>query len=261
MADTGLEMQPDRVEKLGPFIGVFTPSVLTILGVILYLRTGWVVGNVGLPRALLIVTIANAIPLLTSLSVSAVSTNMRVRAGGAYYIISRSLGLEIGAAIGIPLFLAQALSVTLYAFGLAESLRYVWPDVEIVPVAAGTVVVVALLAGRGASLALRLQLPIVAAIGASLGALAIGVSGRAPDIGEVAAGIEGGESFWVVFAVFFPAVTGIMAGISLSGDLRDPQRSIPRGTLAAVLTGFAVYLAVPVLLAVAATSQELVDNE
>ncbi|MBT8249897.1 MAG: Na-K-Cl cotransporter [Acidimicrobiia bacterium] len=261
MADTGLEMQPDRVEKLGPFIGVFTPSVLTILGVILYLRTGWVVGNVGLPRALLIVTIANAITLLTSLSVSAVSTNMRVRAGGAYYIISRSLGLEIGAAIGIPLFLAQALSVTLYAFGLAESLRYVWPDVEIVPVAAGTVVVVALLAGRGASLALRLQLPIVAAIGASLGALAIGVSGRAPDIGEVAAGIEGGESFWVVFAVFFPAVTGIMAGISLSGDLRDPQRSIPRGTLAAVLTGFAVYLAVPVLLAVAATSQELVDNE
>ncbi len=111
MADTGLEIQPDRVEKLGPFIGVFTPSVLTILGVILYLRTGWVVGNVGLPRALLIVTIANAITLLTSLSVSAVSTNMRVRAGGAYYIISRSLGLEIGAAIGIPLFLAQALSV------------------------------------------------------------------------------------------------------------------------------------------------------
>ncbi len=261
MAEHGLVAQPARAAKLGPFIGVFTPSILTILGVILYLRTGWVVGNVGLPRALLIVVIANAITVLTSLSVSSVATNMRVRAGGAYYIISRSLGLEIGAAIGIPLFLAQALSVTLYAFGLAESLRYVWPDVDIVPVAAGTVVVVALLAGRGAGLALRLQLPIVAAIGASLGALAIGVVGRAPDISEVAAGIPGGEPFWVVFAVFFPAVTGIMAGISLSGDLRDPQRSIPRGTLAAVLAGFAVYLVVPVLLAVAATSDELVENE
>ena len=63
-------------EKLGAFIGVFTPSILTILGVILYLRTGWVVGNVGLVPALTIVIIANAVTLVTALSVSAVATNM-----------------------------------------------------------------------------------------------------------------------------------------------------------------------------------------
>ncbi|MEA3502196.1 MAG: hypothetical protein U9R47_05425, partial [Actinomycetota bacterium] len=93
---------------LGTFIGVFTPSILTILGVILYLRTGWVVGNVGLVGALTIIILANLITLATALSVSSVATNMEVGPGGAYYIISRSLGVEIGAAIGLPLFLAQA---------------------------------------------------------------------------------------------------------------------------------------------------------
>ena len=116
------EGQPVEAPRLGAFLGVFTPSILTILGVILFLRAGWVVGNVGLLPALLIVVIAHAITIATALSVSAVATNMHVGAGGAYYIISRSLGLEFGGAIGVPLFLAQALSVTLYSFGLAESL-------------------------------------------------------------------------------------------------------------------------------------------
>jgi len=87
--------------KLGAFLGVFTPSILTILGVILYLRTGWVVGSVGLVQALLIVVIAHVVTLASALSISAVATNMRVGKGGAYYIISRSLGIEVGAAIGI----------------------------------------------------------------------------------------------------------------------------------------------------------------
>ena len=100
-------------QGLGTFIGVFTPSILTILGVILYLRTGWVVGNVGLVGALTIVVIANLITLATALSVSSVATNMEVGPGGAYYIISRSLGIELGGAIGLPLFLSRALSVTL----------------------------------------------------------------------------------------------------------------------------------------------------
>ena len=89
----------DGDEKLGAFIGVFTPSILTTLGVILYLRTGWVVGNVGLVPALTIVIIANAVTLVTALSVSAVATNMRVGSGGAYHIISRSLGIEVGSTI------------------------------------------------------------------------------------------------------------------------------------------------------------------
>ncbi|MDH3517433.1 MAG: Na-K-Cl cotransporter [Acidimicrobiia bacterium] len=245
--------------KLGTFIGVFTPSILTILGVILFLRTGWVVGNVGLPAAVVIVVIANAVTLATALSLAAIATNMRVGAGGAYYIISRSLGVDIGAAIGIPLFLAQAFSVTLYAFGLAESLQLIWPGTPQRPVAALTVLIVALLAARGANLALKLQLPIMAGIGLSLAVLLAGVVRTVPQAVEIGP-VAGAEPFWLVFAVFFPAVTGIMAGVSLSGDLRRPERSIPLGTIAAVLVGFVVYLGVVIALGLAASRRELIDD-
>lgn len=247
-------------KKLGAFIGVFTPSILTILGVILYLRTGWMVGSVGLLPALGIVVIANTVTLISALSVSAVVTNMRVGKGGAYYIISRSLGIEVGAAVGIPLFLAMAFSVTLYAFGLAESITVVWAEAPQRPIAALTVLLVALLAARGAGVALRLQLPIMLGIFASLVALAIGALGEANSVTTLTGGVDGAPEFWAVFAVFFPAVTGIMAGISLSGDLEKPDRAIPLGTISAVLVGFIVYLSVPILLAAAATPQELVSN-
>jgi potassium/chloride transporter 4/5/6 len=246
--------------KLGAFIGVFTPSILTILGVILYLRTGWVVGNVGLLPALAIVVIANSVTMITALSVSAVVTNMRVGKGGAYYIISRSLGIEVGAAVGIPLFLAMAFSVTLYAFGLAESITVVWADAPERPIAAITVLAVALLAARGAGVALRLQLPIMAGIVFSLIALLVGALGDSSASSSLLDSAPAGEDFWTVFAVFFPAVTGIMAGISLSGDLEKPDRAIPIGTLTAVGVGFLVYLSVPIVLAVAATPEELVSN-
>lgn len=248
--------------KLGTFLGVFTPSILTILGVVLFLRAGWVVGNVGLVPALAIVVLAHAITFATALSVSAIATNMQVGAGGAYFMISRSLGLEIGGAIGVPLFLAQTFSVTLYAFGFAESLRLFWPALPLRPVAAATVLAVALLAGRGAGIALRLQLPIMAAIVLALGSLFVGAASHAAASLPLWGGVsEGGEGFWIVFAVFFPAVTGLMAGVSLSGDLADPTRAIPRGTLAAVAVGFVVYLTVPIALAVAADARDLVaDN-
>ncbi len=250
----------DRSGRLGTFLGVFTPSVLTILGVILYLRTGWVVGNVGLAGALAIVVLANAITLATALSVSSVATNMEVGPGGAYYIISRSLGVEIGAAIGLPLFLAQAFSITLYAYGLAESLQFVWPDLPQRPVAALTVLLVALLAARGAGAALKLQIPIMVAIGVSLVVLFAGVAGSTSGSAHLFERISVHADFWVVFAVFFPAVTGIMAGISLSGDLKNPAKSIPKGTIAAVLVGFVVYLAVTIGLSLSATPTELVAD-
>jgi amino acid transporter len=210
--------------------------------------------------ALAIVIVANAITLATALSVSAIATNMHVGAGGAYFIISRSLGLEFGGAIGVPLFLAQALSVTLYSFGLAESLRLLWPDLPLSAIAAVTVVLVALVAGISAEFALRLQVPVMAAIGLALLSLFVGVAGRSGDSVQLTAGLDGGAPFWVVFAVFFPAVTGLMAGVSLSGDLKDPKRSIPRGTIGAVLVGFAVYLLVPIGLAIAADPRDLAGN-
>jgi len=242
---------------LGAFVGVFTPTILTILGVIMYLRFGWVVGQVGLLKTLVIVAIANLITLATSLSLSSIATNTRVGGGGAYFMISRSLGLEIGGAIGLPLFLSQAFSVTLYAYGLAESLRILWPKLPLLPVSLTVIVAVALISYRGASFALKAQIPIMILIGLSLFALGAGALTSAPALTVEKITDFTPVSFWHVFAVFFPAVTGIMAGLSLSGDLADPRKSLPRGTLAAVLCGFVVYLVVPVFLTVGADSQTL----
>jgi len=226
---------------------VFTPTILTILGVIMYLRVGWVVGNAGVLGTLAIVLLANAITLVTALSLSALSTNMRVGAGGAYWLISRSMGLEIGGALGIPLYLSQALSLTLYSFGLAESVRIFWPGAPVQLLAGVIVVLVVLVASRSTVLALRMQVPILVLIVISLASLFLGV-----DWGTVRAQPMGpwtDAGFWTVFAVFFPAVTGVLAGVGLSGDLKDPGRSIPLGVISAVLVGLVVYLVVPLALA------------
>jgi amino acid transporter len=243
--------------KLGTFLGVFTPTILTILGVIMYLRFGWVVGHAGIGRALLLVCMANAITLVTALSFSAIATNARVGVGGAYYLISRSLGLEVGGAVGIPLFLCQSLSVTLHAFGLAESLRIVWAGVPVPAAAFLIILAVATLAYRGAGYALRTQIPIMALIGLSVLALGLGALFGGPPPGPRATAPTGQVETWVMFAVIFPAFTGIMAGLGLSGDLKDPQRSIPRGAIGATLVGFAVYLTVTVLLFLGADAQTL----
>jgi len=243
--------------KLGTFLGVFTPTILTILGVIMYLRFGWLVGHLGLGRVLPIVLIANTITIITTLSFSAVATNVHVRAGGAYHIISRSLGIEIGGAIGLPLFLSQAFSVTLYAYGLAESFRFLWPDLPLQPVALAVILAVGALAYVGAELALKIQVPLLVLVGFSLLALAAGVVLRSAG-GAIPLSVPSGEvGFWTGFAVFFPAVTGVMAGLGLSGDLRDPGHSLPRGSLLAVFTGLIIYLVVPVLLVMGAPRDAL----
>ena len=115
--------------KLGTFAGVFTPSILTILGIILFLRLGFVVGNAGLGMALLIIFLANTISVLTTFSLSAIATNLNVKGGGDYYLISRTLGIEFGGALGLVLFLAQAVSIGFYCVGFGEVM------VEILPLA------------------------------------------------------------------------------------------------------------------------------
>jgi len=117
-----------KVGTLGTFAGVFTPSILTILGIILFRRLGYVVGNVGLLNALIIIALANLISVLTSISLSAIATNITVKGGGDYYLISRTLGIEFGGAIGIVLFLAQTISIAFYCFcvGGYRWLALVW---------------------------------------------------------------------------------------------------------------------------------------
>jgi len=255
----GSSKPPDKRE-LGTFLGVYMPAILTILGVIMYLRLGWLVGQMGLGRVILAVLLANGITLITTLSFSAVATNSRVGVGGAYYIISRSLGIEVGGAIGVPLFLSQALSVTLYSFGLAESLRIVWPGVPLQTSAVVIILAVGLLSVAGARIALRTQIPLMVLVGTSLVVLVVGVFLNRPPGDPAAPAIAGGISFWHGFAIFFPAVTGVMAGLGLSGDLRDSGRAIPLGSILAVLTGFAVYLLLPVLLLAGASSEALRED-
>lgn len=255
MATDGTVKDAPTIPKFGTFLGVYTPSVLTILGLIMYLRFGWVVGNVGLPMTLLIVLLASSITFITALSASAVATNMNVGVGGEYYLISRSLGLELGGAIGIPLFLCRTLSITFYSFGLAESILIFWPDplpgYMLQLVAAGIIIIIAAVSGKSAEWALKLQIPIMIAVGLSIVALILGVV-----LGEIRTPEwtptyrTAPEGFWYVFAVFFPAVTGFTAGIGMSGDLQDPRRSIPKGTILAVLTGTATYLIIPIFLAI-----------
>ena len=162
--------EEDGKGRFGTFAGVFTPNVLTILGLILFLRTGWVVGQAGLVGALVIVLISNVITLLTGLSLSAIATSMRVRTGGNYYLISRSLGLEIGGAIGIPLYLSQAISVAFYIIGFTEALRAIpfFQSYDARLIATVVVLLFGLIAYVGADFALRIQYIVLAALGAAL---------------------------------------------------------------------------------------------
>ncbi|AFY55258.1 amino acid transporter [Rivularia sp. PCC 7116] len=243
---------------LGTFGGVYTPSILTILGVIMYLRFGWVVGNVGLVGSLIIVTLATSITLLTSLSVCAIATDKVVRVGGAYYMISRCLGIEVGGAVGISLYFAQALSIALYTIGFAESVVQTFGSLNQTYVALITTILVAILAVTSAQVAVKAQYVIMGAIVLSLVSLAFG--GAIPNVTPQGWDIPSdGVPFWGVFAVFFPAVTGIMSGVSMSGDLSNPSRSIPRGTLAAVGTGYLVYMILPLIVSMRADSATLVS--
>jgi amino acid transporter len=240
--------------KLGTFAGVFTPSVLTILGIILFLRLGFVVGEAGLGRALIIIALANAISILTSLSLSAIATNLRVKGGGDYYVISRTLGPEFGGALGLVLFLAQSVSIAFYCIGFGEALAAIVPAAWALSprlAAAGAVSALFVLAWLGADWATRFQYVVMALLIAALASFYTGAFSQwdAQQVVLDWSAPAGAQPFWVVFAIFFPAVTGFTQGVSMSGDLKDPGRSIPRGTFLAVGISIVVYFTVAILFA------------
>ncbi|MBR9987149.1 MAG: amino acid permease [Desulfosarcina sp.] len=251
--------------RLGTFAGVFTPSVLTILGIILFLRLGYVIGSVGLARALIIIALANAISVLTSISLSAVATNLKVKGGGDYYLISRTLGLEFGGSIGLVLFLAQSVSIAFYCIGFAEAVAAFFPQVHPLTVqliAAGAVAFLFVFAWLGADWATRFQFAVMALLIAALLSFFIGGihSWDSALLAANWAAPENGAPFWILFAIFFPAVTGFTQGVSMSGDLEDPGKSIPLGTFLAVGISIVVYFAVAVLFAGALPNQVLSSN-
>lgn len=288
---------------LGTFGGVFTPSILTILGVVMFLLVPEVTGMAGLGRALAIILIANTVSILTSLSLAVIATNTKVKGGGDYFLISRSVGLEFGGAIGSVLYVAQSVSVAFYVVGFTDALREVLrigpevliphsvfgfavPDafvgsigVDAFSASVSTLVVLLLfaLAFKGADIATRFQYVIMAALVAAMVSFYAGAFEHYdPALLEAAAGVPSPEvkaqfaqgagkifgepryGFWILFATFFPAVTGFTQGVSMSGDLKDPAKSLPLGTFAAVGVSLVVYLSLPFLLGGSVPREDLI---
>lgn len=227
--------------KFSTFGGVFTPDVLTILGVIMYLRLGWVVGNAGLLGAFLIICMAKSVTICTSLSLSSITTNIRIGAGGAYSIIAKSLGLEAGGSIGIPFYIAQTLSAALYIIGFTQGWMMIFPEhnPQVVMFLAWAVLIS--ISYISTTLAIRVQYIVMLVIFLSILSFVLGAFGKELQPLSMVGNFEK-AGFWKVFAIYFPAVTGIMAGANMSGDLKDPRKSIPLGTLSAVFVTFAIYL-------------------
>ena len=257
MSDDAPQTTPAR---FGTFAGVFRPITLTILGAMLYLREGWLVGQAGVIGALIVICAAYAITGATALSLASIASNVRVRPGGAFAIIAQSLGLEAGAAIGYPLYIAQAASAAMYIYAFAEGWAFIFPDHPPLVVEGIGFTACALLAWRSSGLAMKAQGVMLFVVLLAVGSAALGIftSPRVPAhwVGELPdVGLIGG------FAIFFPAATGIMVGAGMSGSLSNPRKSIPRGTLLAWATTFAIYAAFAGWYGVMALPDELIHNK
>ncbi|HUS87592.1 MAG TPA: hypothetical protein VMW76_10150 [Bacteroidales bacterium] len=246
---------------------VFMTAVSTILGAILFLRFGYAVAHTGFIGVLGIIIIGHLVTMPTAMAVAEIATNQRVRGGGAYYIISRSFGLKIGAAIGMALYLSQAISVAFYIIAFAEAFDPVlnWlsenSNIHIIDKRWISLPAMALLSvlflTRGANLGMKFLYFVVALLFSAIILFLAGKVGNPPEAINFNARIANPDSFFYVFTIVFPAFTGLAAGLGLSGDLREPQKSIPRGTLLATVAGFFIYIAVAYKLTISASPEQL----
>jgi amino acid transporter len=253
-------------KKFGTFSGVLTPSLLTILGVIMYMRLGSVVGNAtGIFQVILIIVFAHLISITTGLSVSSIATDKKIDKGGIYYMLTRSLGLPIGGAIGLTIFIATAFSIALYLIGFSESIIPVinedWATGGISTnklrlFGSLALLVVLIVAYISTNFALKIQYVILGLIVLSLGSIFLGSSKGL----KVGSDILESPSFATLFGLFFPAVTGFTAGVAMSGDLKNPKISIPWGTMLSISIGLSVYLILSVFIYYNIDSQFLKTN-
>ncbi|XP_076355508.1 solute carrier family 12 member 2-like isoform X1 [Tachypleus tridentatus] len=252
--------------KFGWIKGVLIRCLLNIWGVMLFLRLSWVVGQAGIGLALVVVLLATVVTILTTLSMSAICTNGEVRGGGTYYMISRSLGPEFGGAIGLIFSLANAVAVAMYVVGFGETVRDVlllqnlsivdagMNDVRIIGIC--TVFVLLGITLIGTEWETKAQIVLLIILLVAMFDFVIG-SFIPPSVSQQARGFIGyngklasenfvpqfrGETFFSVFSIFFPAATGILAGANISGDLKDPQSSIPKGTFLAIVISSLSYM-------------------
>ncbi len=246
-------------KKLNVFGGVFVPDVLTILGVIMYLRLGWVVGNAGFLGAVLIIVLAKSITICTALSMSSITTNIKIGSGGAFSIITKSLGLEAGGSIGIPFYISQTLATALYIVGFTEGWIYIFPSHPHILVSIIAWFLLVSISYISAHFAIKIQYFIMVIVALSI--LSFLFTRNEPTAAIPFVGEFEDASFWQVFAIFFPAVTGIMAGANLSGDLENPRKAIPLGTLSAIGVTMVIYIAMAFVAAKYISPAELRSNQ
>ncbi|MDR0295962.1 MAG: amino acid permease [Prevotellaceae bacterium] len=257
---------------------IYFTAISTILGAVLFLRLGYATGTLGFWGAILLIIIGHLITIPTALAISEIATNKRVEGGGEYFIISRSFGLKIGSTIGIALFFSQSISVAFYIIAFAEAFTplFNWwlatfdfelPRQAISIPALGVLAYIMLRKGTGSGLKTLYIVNGILAISLLLFFLGGMVGGSPAEAGENAVntakavgdnfGFFNGDSFFIVFAICFPAFTGMTAGVGLSGDLKNPGKSIPMGTMAATITGLVVYMLIVWKLSVSASQADL----
>ncbi len=263
------------IQKKASFgtLPVFLTAISTILGAVMFLRFGFSVGSVGFIGTVAIVIIGHLVTIPTAMALAEIATNQKVEGGGEYFIISRSFGINIGASIGVALFLSQAISVAFYIIAFAEAFTALAPwlqdtfhirvtDMRLYSVPA-LILLILLMVTKGADLGMKMLYIVVAILGISLVLFFLG--GKAsPDYisnGSLFDTISTNNDFFYVFAIIFPAFTGMTAGVGLSGDLRDPSRSIPRGTILATVFGMVIYIFMAYKLFTSADIKSLVDNQ
>ncbi|XP_054160523.1 solute carrier family 12 member 1-like [Oppia nitens] len=261
------DISVETAVKFGWIKGVLVRCLLNIWGVMLFMRLAWVGAQAGIGLGSVVIILATIVTTVTSISMSAICTNGEVKGGGTYYMISRSLGPEFGGAIGIIFSIANAVAVAMYSVGFAEAMRDLLMDNGLALINGGmndiriisSLATIAMLgiALVGTEWEAKAQIILLFVLLVAMGDFFIG-SLIPPSVEKQSKGFVGwsgqvlvdnfmprfeGQSFFTVFSVFFPAATGILAGANISGDLKDPQTSIPKGTLLAIgITTFSYLL-------------------
>jgi len=250
---------------------VFLAAISTILGAILFLRFGYAVGNLGLWGTLMVIILGHAVTIPTGLAIAEIATNLKVKGGGEYFIISRSFGLSIGGAIGLALAISQIISIAFYMIAFSEAFTPLFPyiqqkfgfvpDVRMISLPSAILLILFMLT-KGANLGVKILWVVTAVLAVSLLLFFMGGAGPSSEAHiNLFDKIQDGDGFFIVFAIIFPGFTGMTAGVGLSGDLKDPGKSIPLGTLAATLSGMVIYVLVIIKLYFNATPEELVNNQ
>lgn len=249
---------------------VFLAAISTILGAVLFLRFGYAVGHAGLLGTIVIVLIGHAITIPTALAIAEIATNLKVEGGGEYYIISRSFGSMVGGTIGISLYFSQAISVGFYLLAFGESFTPLFPWLQSVlgfePMTwmislPASVVLLLVILKKGANLGVSALWIVVVILGISLLMFFVGTSQNVMNSLDPTSTVVEPDNFFLVFAIIFPAFTGMTAGVGLSGDLKNPRKSIPLGTLSATIFGMIVYIAIIIKMAYNLSPEELVADQ